>query len=291
VCVVQHKIKSPEDQRMVNGNLPFVIGAGMGRTGSLSLYTALNQLGYKSFHMKEIMQGSVDINSWADVAEARVNQDTGHDQIYSLTKLKEADKLAIRVAKEMIDMGYNATTDFPISLLYKELMDLVPDAKVILSVRTNGDVWSDSVMNTIGQVGGIVSSAPFRFIPHFRQFSKIDNWIWNEIGVTVDSSRRPHKDELVKAYNDWNESVIKSVPKDRLLIHQSRDGFAPICKHLGIPENECPQYYPHVNDSTDFEKRLMFGRSVCVLFWILVIGVISFILRKMTKRTHKNKSA
>jgi len=274
---------------MVNGNLPFVIGAGFGRTGTLSLYTALNQLGYKSFHMKEIMYGSVDINSWADMAEARVNQDTGHGQINSLTKRKEADELAIRVAKEMINTGYNATTDFPISLLYRELMDLVPDAKVILSVRTSGDVWSDSVLSTIGQVGGLFSRAPFRFIPHFRRFSTIDNWIWREIGVAVDSSRRLDKDELVEAYNDWNESVIKSVPKDRLLIHQSRDGFSPICKHLGISEIECPQYYPYVNDSSYFKILLMVGRSSCVLFWALVIGVISFILRKMTKRTPKNK--
>lgn len=276
---------------MVKGNLPFVIGAGMGRTGTLSLYTALNQLGYKSFHMKEIMQGSGDINSWADVAEAKVNQDTGHGHINSLTKRKEADELAIRVAKEVIKMGYNATTDFPICFLYRELMDLVPDAKVILSVRTSGDVWSESVLSTIGQVGGLSSRAPFRFIPHFRQFSRIDNWIWREIGVAVDSSRRPDKDGLVKAYNDWNESVIKSVPKNKLLIHQSRDGFAPICKHLGIPEIECPQYYPHVNDSSEFKIMLVVGKSSCVLFWALVIGIISFILRKMTKRTPKNKYA
>eukprot|EP00592_Proboscia_alata_P000543 CAMPEP_0194373690 /NCGR_PEP_ID=MMETSP0174-20130528/22168_1 /TAXON_ID=216777 /ORGANISM="Proboscia alata, Strain PI-D3" /LENGTH=137 /DNA_ID=CAMNT_0039152933 /DNA_START=339 /DNA_END=749 /DNA_ORIENTATION=- len=137
------------------------------------------------------------------MAEARVNQDTGHGQINSLTKRKEADELAIRVAKEMINTGYNATTDFPISLLYRELMDLVPDAKVILSVRTSGDVWSGSVLRTIGQVGGLFSRAPFRFIPHFRRFSVIDSWIWREIGVAVDSSRRLDKDELVKAYNDW----------------------------------------------------------------------------------------
>jgi len=261
---------------MSNEKLPFVIGAGIGRTGTLSLQTALNQLGYKSFHMTEILVKGAAMNSWVDVAEAELGQVNN-----SLTKRKE-------VVQEVIDMGYNATTDFPICLLYRELMELVPDAKVILSVRTSGDVWSESILNTIGNAGTAFSRAPFQFIPHFRRFTKIDNWLWREIGI---GPQRPfHKDELETAYDEWNESVIKSVPNDRLLIHQSRDGFAPICKHLGVPDTECPRDYPNVNDSASFKIKLVVARSVTVSFWALVIGIMAFMLRKMTNRTHKIKS-
>jgi hypothetical protein len=33
-----------------------VIGAGFGRTGTLSLYTALNSLGLPSYHMVEVLR-------------------------------------------------------------------------------------------------------------------------------------------------------------------------------------------------------------------------------------------
>lgn len=33
-----------------------VIGAGLGRTGTVSLMTALNQLGYKTHHMAAVVQ-------------------------------------------------------------------------------------------------------------------------------------------------------------------------------------------------------------------------------------------
>jgi len=33
-----------------------IIGAGYGRTGTMSLYTALNQLGFPCYHMIEVME-------------------------------------------------------------------------------------------------------------------------------------------------------------------------------------------------------------------------------------------
>lgn len=266
---------------MVNRELPFVIGAGMGRTGTLSLYTALNQLGYKTFHMKEIFRNGAGADFF-DLAEA--SQDAGGNS-------KDVDRLAVRTAQGVINLGYNATTDFPASLLYQELMELVPEAKVILSVRTDGDAWSKSVMSTIGQMGIATSRAPFRFAPFFRQFEKLDRWIWREIGIATAYPRQQlDKGALAKAHDTWNESVIKAVPKERLLIHQSRDGFPPICKHLGIPDTECPKEYPHVNDSASFEAVLVVLQGISVTFWAVLIGGIFFLLRKLMFKNLKNKS-
>lgn len=33
-----------------------IIGAGFGRTGTLSVYTALNQLGFPCYHMFEVLE-------------------------------------------------------------------------------------------------------------------------------------------------------------------------------------------------------------------------------------------
>jgi len=45
--------------------------------------------------------------------------------------------------------GYNACVDFPFSLFYKELLEAIPDAKVLLTVRDHGDTWNKSVYDTI----------------------------------------------------------------------------------------------------------------------------------------------
>lgn len=55
---------------MEQSDLPFIIGTGPGRTGTASLCTALNQLGYKTFHMKELVLGKAESTTWFDLAEA-----------------------------------------------------------------------------------------------------------------------------------------------------------------------------------------------------------------------------
>ena len=125
----------------------------------------------------------------------------------------EAEELVDRLVQEIVGIGYDATTDFPACLLYKEFMELVPDAKVILSVRTSGDVWSKSTQSTIGQMGGIVNHAPSRFTSHFRGFAVLDNWIWRAIGIPKDYLHGSlQSDDLVNAYDKWIESIIQSVP-------------------------------------------------------------------------------
>ena len=119
---------------------PFVIGAGLGRTGTSSLHAALNQLGYNTMHIEDVM-ASRNPHAWFQWADAKRKKDP------------KADELAKVVVKQIIDEGYSGTSDFPACLLYKELMEAIPDAKVILSVRSSGEAWADSVLSTIGAVG------------------------------------------------------------------------------------------------------------------------------------------
>ena len=50
-----------------------VIGSGFGRTGTDTLRQALTELGYKTYHMKEIIDGGLtkDVQDWIDLAENR----------------------------------------------------------------------------------------------------------------------------------------------------------------------------------------------------------------------------
>jgi hypothetical protein len=39
---------------------------------------------------------------------------------------------------------------------------------------------------------------------------------------------------LLKVHDDWIEDVREAVPAAQLLVHQSAEGWAPICAHLGL---------------------------------------------------------
>ena len=103
-----------------------VIGAGFGRTGTMSLKTALDALGVgPCYHMVEVFKNPAAPGWWLEAAEAPATADWGK-----------------------IFAGYNATVDWPNATYYKELADAYPDAKVILTER-DADEWFDSTQATI----------------------------------------------------------------------------------------------------------------------------------------------
>ena len=102
-----------------------LIGAGLGRTGTLSLKAALERLGYAPcYHMIEVLTAPERGRHWL----ARTP-----------TGARDWDA---------IFRGYRATVDWPAAAFWRELVDRYPDAKVLLSLR-DADRWYDSVMNTI----------------------------------------------------------------------------------------------------------------------------------------------
>ena len=102
-----------------------IIGAGFGRTGTLSLKTALERLGFnKCHHMMEVAINADQTDYWSRIAN---NTDCPNwDDVFA---------------------GYQATTDFPACDFYAALADYYPNAKVILTIRDE-DSWFRSVNET-----------------------------------------------------------------------------------------------------------------------------------------------
>src|ERR1041384_7757362 len=89
-----------------------VIGAGLPRTGTLSLKIALEELGFvKCYHMCELFNDLNQLDFWNRCARGKP------------------------VNWEAFFTGYQAAIDFPASLFYKELIQIYPKAKVVLTVR------------------------------------------------------------------------------------------------------------------------------------------------------------
>merc|ERR1712110_211436 len=94
-----------------------VIGAGLPRTGTLSLKTALTQLyGGKCYHMMNVFAGKQeDVDIWIRAFKEEIPPEEWR-QFFS-------------------DRNFACGVDFPFSMHYKQLMKAYPDAKVVLSVR------------------------------------------------------------------------------------------------------------------------------------------------------------
>lgn len=103
-----------------------VIGAGFGRTGTLSLKLALEQLGFgPCHHMGELFAHPEQAEFWGAAARG--------DPVDWQEGLS----------------GYQSDVDWPICTYYRELADLCPHARVLLSAR-DPKAWFQSVQQTIG---------------------------------------------------------------------------------------------------------------------------------------------
>ncbi|MBV1916910.1 MAG: hypothetical protein KUG65_02440 [Sphingomonadaceae bacterium] len=195
-----------------------VIGAGLGRTGTLSLKLALEHLGYgPCYHMLEIMsEGRERLPQWMDVVHGSPNWDAIFD-------------------------GFGSTVDYPACNYWRELADHYPKAKVILSTRDAQD-WFKSVNRTIMSPENVSKYA--------------EGPLGEFMAGTVlrDFGDRSNDQEFMQDYfRRWEASLIEALPPERLLIHRPGDGWEPLCAFLQVPVPDEP--YPRVNTTEDMKDK------------------------------------
>lgn len=191
-----------------------VIGAGLGRTGTLSLKLALEHLGFgPCYHMLEIVgQARERLPQWIEVVRGRADWDAIFD-------------------------GFQSSVDYPTCYFWREQAEHYPQAKVILSTR-DAEGWFESVNKTIMSPASVKS---IRAGP-FAEFM--------EGTVLKDFGERVHdRDFMIDYFRKWEASVIAGLPPERLLIHRPGDGWEPLCGFLGVPVPQ--EAYPRVNSSED----------------------------------------
>ncbi|MEL6856788.1 MAG: sulfotransferase family protein [Pseudomonadota bacterium] len=205
-----------------------VIGAGFGRTGTLSMKAALEQLGYvKCHHMVEVLMAkdSEQLDYWDAVGQG---ERPGWDAIFE---------------------GYQASVDFPSSVYWKELAEAYPEAKVVLTVRSF-ESWYKSAAGTIYAVGK-KQPAWTRLIPKPR---KIDRMAKSIIWDGKFDGKFEDKAHAESVWNAHIEEVKSTLPAERLLVFEVKDGWGPLCAFLDKPVPEGP--FPRVNDTEQFHKMI-----------------------------------
>jgi hypothetical protein len=229
-----------------------VIGAGFGRTGTRSLKTALEELGFdKCYHMEEVMKNPSHLKHWAEIMDGRSPD------------------------WESLFHGYQSATDWPAAAYYRDLMAVYPDAKVILTVR-DPESWHTSIMNTLYQ-----ASRKFRrytrIVPSLHQFlTSMEKVVWQG----TFHNRVEDKLYAMQVFNRHIEEVKRVVPKERLLVFEARHGWEPLCLFLNVPV-PIDKPYPHKNKG-DMVKQILKYKSP--LKWgvlILLLTVLLLLVRAL----------
>lgn len=209
-----------------------VIGAGYGRTGTLSLKAGLEQvLGGRCYHMETIVHDARQLDLWS--AWARSPDD-----------LPDLDA--------MLD-GFVAAVDAPMCFYWEELLARHPDARVVLTVR-DPDRWVESFQALMrANFQGIWMAL---FSSRYRAFAGFSRTMGQRF---VGSLRR---ERLIETFHRHNERVRAVVPADRLLEFEVKQGWAPLCAFLDVPVPDGP--FPHLNEGTAtiraHQRALAFGR-------------------------------
>jgi hypothetical protein len=200
------------------GNGLKIIGAGFGRTGTLSIKHALEALGFNPcYHMSELFDKPGVDAQWDAIVRGEPAD------WYTVFK------------------GYQATVDWPACTFYKELIQAYPDAKVLLTVR-DPEKWYESVINTIYQVSH--QNPEHARSVHGRM---VNTLIWQG---TFDD-RIEDKDYAIAVFLRHIEEVKQYVAAEKLLIYNVKEGWEPLCAFTGV-EVPAGKPFPHDNDRANF---------------------------------------
>ncbi len=192
-----------------------IIGAGVGRTGTTSLKIALEQLtGKPCFHMVELFNEPNEIDFWQKAV-----------------KSTEIDWLSYF-------SRFDAAVDWPSAAFWPELIQIYPDALVLLSQRP-AEAWWQSANNTI--------------FPAILKSKGSWRAMMDTLLATRFTSKIDDKNAAIEAYLHHNTQVIRNVSLDRLIVWQPGDCWTPLCNALGLPVPDTP--FPHVNTAKQYQKR------------------------------------
>jgi hypothetical protein len=252
-----------------------IIGAGFGRTGTRSLKSCLEILGLGScYHMEDCFRRG-DCQRWIFVESAVRRRDT--------STLAEALKGIFshdRGHRSPTPAVYTSTVDFPASVYFKELMDVYPDAKVILTVRDTAElwfesarltIWSQRMRNTLWRLGW--------FDPRvWHAYRMVHAVMWNNPRLFDGQF-----DSVAPAvYGRWVDHVRASVPPEKLLVYNVKSGWGPLCHFLGVPVPDEP--FPMVNDRAHFcavLDALDITIGAVFAFTALVAGVFACVVFRL----------
>lgn len=200
-----------------------VIGAGFGRTGTLSLRQALERLGLgPCYHMHEVVENPGHVGFWQRAGDG------------------------VAVDWDELLGSYRSAVDWPVCSFWAELAAYYPGAKVILTVRDPGR-WFESAWSTIFPR---ITRAVAEDDEIGRRRTRMQRQLIVEQTFGGDVESPEHARHMFLRHI---ARVKEALPPERLLVYEIVEGWAPLCRFLERPVPDAP--FPRVNATAEFRQR------------------------------------
>ncbi|KAJ4158147.1 uncharacterized protein LMH87_008686 [Akanthomyces muscarius] len=242
-----------------NGTKLRVIGAGLPRTGTASFTRALEiLLGGPVYHggTQVTLGPEAEIRGWISLLSQWPAKDEG------------AQQSILRLLRERT-LGYAAVTDSPGCGLVPELMQLYPDAVVICTVRDAAS-WEKSM-------AGVASASTKWFlrvvllpVPSMRYFVDYINGLRDAWYCAYGETEPPTRQSWER-HMQW---LKETVPAERLVFFDVRDGWEPLCKALDLPV-PVGVPFPQINDGKAIEEFATKQITRGLVRWAAIAGAVS----------------
>ncbi|OAQ78830.1 tpr repeat containing protein [Purpureocillium lilacinum] len=229
-----------------------VLGAGLPRCATSSLQAALEMphMGYfPCMHMAHVAPHSSRLE-------------------LVIAAMKEEDRRKRQKILHKIFDGYEATTDFPGFWFIDDLMDMYPNAPLVLNQRKGGgEAWFKSLMDSLG----FFMSLTYYVICFPIKADRLHYTVHQVAGPRwVTKFGAPPGPDF---YYKYQEFVLREAKKRgrEVLVWKAEDGWEPLCKFLGkaVPK-DTP--FPWVNDAATMStlKKILVVRGI--LSWAALVG-------------------
>jgi hypothetical protein len=212
-----------------------IIGTGLGRTGTHTLKTALNHLGFGDcYHMVELFQKPEGLHYFE---KAERGEAVDWNRLFH---------------------NYNSAVDYPVARYFRQISDYYPEAKIIHTYR-DPQVWFESAGKTIFIAGRLSMKRFLKFAAHYTVSSEVRKrlpvLLYNRRLMKLEFGNDiSDKKKVIKKFEQHTENVIKKISSERLLLYNVSEGWEPLCKFLGVPVPA--EKYPHTNTREEFYQKV-----------------------------------
>ncbi|KAI3316611.1 P-loop containing nucleoside triphosphate hydrolase protein [Xylariaceae sp. AK1471] len=209
------------------------------RTGTHGLYLALKQLGFKPYHMAEVLAaGPPALKIMTDGMKAEMFH---NGKPYGRA---EFDKWFA---------DYDIIIEMPFFML-RSTLKAYPDAKFLLTER-DPEKWARSYLNTVGVANAQFHQLPMLVFKYFDSFTfhmnvfgdRLMDYCTNGYGAS-DKGR----EALIENYKAYIADVKRIVPPEQIKVCKLEDGFGwnELCPYLGVSVPDTP--WPSLNTPEEF---------------------------------------
>ncbi|KAF2086908.1 hypothetical protein K490DRAFT_57377 [Saccharata proteae CBS 121410] len=243
-----------------------VLGLGMSRTGTSTFAKACSILldDAPVYHggSQYLSPFSGQLARWIEI---------GRYYPFRKTQPTVADKAKIKYLMADAFEGYAATADSPACWFAEEMMELYPDATVVVTTREREKWWKsiEPVIknSTVPGLGWILWP-----VPGMRH--------WETMRWTYESGRyaelyygRGLDGPGIHVYDRHMEYLERVVPRDKLHYYSVKDGWEPLCAILGLPVPDVP--FPHENDAEMVQKAFERNMKLAAVMWVGILGAVA----------------